>query len=134
NPARKQNPLFTYYMASDGKALTIGLLDPRWWPVLCDVLARPDLAEDERFATPADRHQNREALVAELEAAFATRPRDEWLAVLKAADLPCGPVNGYAEVATDPQVLANRYIEEIEHPTLGPVRVPGSPQSGRAHV
>jgi crotonobetainyl-CoA:carnitine CoA-transferase CaiB-like acyl-CoA transferase len=114
-------------MGSDGKSLTIGLLDPKWWPALCRTLEREDLLTDERFVTPRNRFQNREALVQELERAFGCKPRDEWLRLLKEADVPCGPVNSYADVATDPQVLANRYITELEHPSLGPIRVVGSP-------
>jgi CoA:oxalate CoA-transferase len=124
---QKLNPVFTYYTGSDGKSLTIGLLDPKWWPGLCRVLGREDLLTDERFVTPRDRHQNREELVRELEAAFATQKRDYWIPLLKEADVPCGPVNSYAEVAQDPQILANRYIETLEHPILGPIGVPGSP-------
>lgn len=124
---QKLNPVFTYYTGSDGKSLTIGLLDPKWWPGLCRVLGREDLLTDERFVAPRDRHQNREELVQELEAAFATQPRDYWIPLLKKADVPCGPVNSYAEVATDPQILANKYIETLEHPYLGSIGVPGSP-------
>ncbi len=124
---QKLNPVFTYYTGSDGKSLTIGLLDPKWWPGLCRVLGREDLLTDERFVAPRDRHQNREELVQELEAAFATQPRDYWIPLLKEADVPCGPVNSYAEVATDPQILANKYIETLEHPYLGSIGVPGSP-------
>jgi crotonobetainyl-CoA:carnitine CoA-transferase CaiB-like acyl-CoA transferase len=127
NPARKQNPLFTWYTGSDGKSLTIGLLDPKWWPKLCTVLGREDLPVDARFETPQLRYQNREELVAQLEQSFATRPRDEWVAALKKADVPCGPVNDYSEVAADPQILANGYIEELEHPHLGRIAVPSSP-------
>ncbi len=127
NPAKKQNPVFTYYTAGDGKSLTIGLLDPKWWPKLCGVLDREDMLTDERFVTPHDRASNRQDLVDELEKSFLARGRDEWLELMKKADIPCGPVNEYADVASDPQILANRYIEELEHPHLGPIRVPSSP-------
>jgi crotonobetainyl-CoA:carnitine CoA-transferase CaiB-like acyl-CoA transferase len=126
-PSKKQNPLFTWYTGSDGKSLTIGLLDPKWWPKLCSVLCRDDMLTDPLFETPLARFQNREALVAELEKSFATRPRNEWVDLLKKADVPCGPVNDYSEVASDPQILANGYIEELEHPHLGAIRVPSSP-------
>ncbi len=124
---QKQNPVFTYYTGSDGKSLTIGLLDPKWWPNLCKVLEREDMLTDERFAAPRERQQNREDLVCELEKAFAQRPRDEWLKLLKKADVPCGPVHDYYGVSRDEQVLANKYITELEHPSLGPIRVVGSP-------
>jgi crotonobetainyl-CoA:carnitine CoA-transferase CaiB-like acyl-CoA transferase len=127
NPSKKQNPVFTYYQCGDGKWLTIGLLDPKWWPRLCTVLDREDMVTDARFLTPHDRAANREELVHELERSFLKRDRDEWLALMKKADLPCGPINDYSEVASDPQILANGYIEELEHPNLGTIPVPSSP-------
>jgi crotonobetainyl-CoA:carnitine CoA-transferase CaiB-like acyl-CoA transferase len=123
----KQNPLFTFYTGSDGKSLTIGLLDPKWWPSLCSVLCREDLMTDPRFEEPRGRYENRDELIAELEEAFSKQPRDYWIKALKEADVPCGPVNDYAEVAAEEQVLANDYITEVDHPLFGPVRVPGSP-------
>jgi crotonobetainyl-CoA:carnitine CoA-transferase CaiB-like acyl-CoA transferase len=138
-PAKKQNPVFSYYQAGDGKSLTIGLLDPKWWPRLCTVLDREDMLTDSRFLTPADRFVNRQDLVDELEKSFLARDRDDWLAMMKKADIPCGPVNDYEAVASDPQILANRYIEELEHPNLGKIRVPSSPirmskhQTGARH-
>ena len=124
---QRMNPVFTYFRASDGLYLVIGLLDPKWWPELCGVLAREDLPEDARFATPLLRQEHREGLLAELDGAFGLRPRDEWLDLLRAADVPCAPVNDYLATSRDPQVLANGYITSLEHPSLGPVRVVGSP-------
>lgn len=124
---QRANATFCHFGASDGKYLTLGILDPKWWPTLCVTIGREDLVTDERFAEPRGRHVNREALLAELDAVFATRPRDEWLKLLKAADVPCGPVNDYAAVACDPQVLVNNYLTTLEHPSLGEVGVVGSP-------
>ena len=82
---------------------------------------------DERFAVPAGRTGNREALIAELEKTFGTKPRHEWLVILKGADLPCGPVNDYAAVAEEPQVIANEYLTTLEDPSLGTIGVVGTP-------
>ena len=121
------NPLFTYYPCADGLYLSLGLLDPKWWPAFCEVLEREDLMVDERFAEPAGRTGNRDALIAELEGTFGTKPRAEWLALLKAAGLPCGPVNDYAAVAKEPQVIANEYLTTLQDPNLGEVGIVGSP-------
>jgi len=121
------NPLFTYYPCADGLYLSLGLLDPKWWPGFCEVLGREDLMADERFAAPAGRTGNRDALIAELEKTFGTKPRSEWLALLKAANLPCGPVNDYEAVAKEPQVIANEYLTSLEDPNLGEVGIVGSP-------
>ena len=121
------NPLFTWYPCGDGLYLSLGLLDPKWWPAFCEVLEREDLMVDERFAAPAGRTGNREELIEELNRTFATKPRDEWLALLKGADLPCGPVNDYAAVAKEPQVIANEYLTTLPDANLGEVGVVGTP-------
>jgi len=70
---------------------------------LCALLG---LAEEERFATNADRVRNREALVALLAPAIALRHRDELLDALAAGGVPAGPINDVAQVFADPQVIA----------------------------
>ena len=92
-----------------------------------DAIERPDLREDERFAEPFGRFDNKLALVEVLEAVFAERPRDEWLDRLFEHDVPHAPVLDYAGVADHPQFAANGYIQEIETPNLGKMRVPGPP-------
>ncbi len=121
------NPTFAYFRAADDKYLALGILDPKWWKALCDALGRPELPNDERFADARRRQHNREALLAELDASFAARPRDEWLRLLREADVPAGPVHDYAAVVQDPQVLANEYITTLEHPALGSVGGVGTP-------
>ena len=121
------NATFTYYKCGDGKWVSVGVLDPKWWPPLCQAVERESLITDERFELPRGRHANRLDLLAELDAAFLARPRDEWITRLREYDVPCGPVHDYLGVSTEPQVLANEYITTLEHPHLGPVRVPNSP-------
>jgi crotonobetainyl-CoA:carnitine CoA-transferase CaiB-like acyl-CoA transferase len=96
------------------------------WRRLCRV-TRPELAEDERFAEPFGRARNKEALVAVLAEVFATRPASEWETLLTEADVPNARILDYAGLADHPQFLANGYIQEIEHPNLGKMRVPGPP-------
>lgn len=124
---QRWNPVFTHYEAGDGLWLSLGILDPKWWPRLCDVVGRPDLPVDPRFEAPFARHQNRDELIHELDGAFRARSRDEWIRLLKAADIPCGPVNDYAAMVKEPQVLANEYVTTLEHPSLGTIGVVGSP-------
>src|SRR6478609_3419415 len=72
------------YRAADG-ALNIAAPGERLWARLCAALDDPAVGDDPRFATPADRYRNRAALDEVLEARFATRTRDEWIAVLDGA-------------------------------------------------
>ncbi len=123
---QRGNPVFTHYECSDGLWLTLGILDPKWWPRLCSVLDREDLVADPRFDAHG-RMANRLALLDELDTSFCKRPRGEWLPLLKAADIPCGPVNDYAAMSQEPQVLANKYVTTMDHPHFGEIRVVGSP-------
>jgi crotonobetainyl-CoA:carnitine CoA-transferase CaiB-like acyl-CoA transferase len=70
------------------------------------LLALLGLAEEERFATNAERVRNRDALDALLAPAIALRRRDELLSALAAAGIPAGPINDVAQVFADPQVIA----------------------------
>lgn len=58
---------------------------------------------------------------------FAAKPSKEWLELLRAGKVPCGPLNFPPDVFTDPQLLENEYIVEIEHPLFGPYRTFGPP-------
>jgi formyl-CoA transferase len=97
------------------------------WAVLCDVIGRPDLKVDPRFATNSDRVANRDQLLPVLNQAFAARDAGEWLAELCGAGLPCGPINSVADVFAHPQAEARGLTLATEHPTAGPVRFPGFP-------
>ena len=76
-------------------ALAVG--NDRQFVALAGVLGRPELATDPRFATNPSRVAHRDALAAELTAALAARPAEEWAALLAGAGVPCGPINDVAE-------------------------------------
>ncbi len=99
----------------------------RQWVTLCDVVGRPDLKDDPRFATNSARVSNRPALLEMLGEAFTTREADEWLADLTSAGLPCGPINAVPDVFAHPQAEARHLALEAEHPTAGPVQLTGFP-------
>jgi crotonobetainyl-CoA:carnitine CoA-transferase CaiB-like acyl-CoA transferase len=72
------------------------------------LLGRPDLAQDERFRTNADRVRNRAVLVPLLTDLLSTKKRDVLLAALAPEGVPAGPINTVADVFADPQVIARR--------------------------
>lgn len=94
---------------------------------LAQVIGRPELATDPRFRTNPDRVQNRPALIALLTEIFRTQPAAHWCRVLWEAGVPVGPVNNVAEVFADPQVQHRAMAQEVAHPLLGSVRLPGLP-------
>ena len=93
----------------------------------CALLGRADLAGDPRFTTNALRVQNRQALVPAIAAEIALRPAGEWLHQLEHAGIPCGPVNTVDQVFADPQTTAREMLIEVPHPTIGPLKLAGSP-------
>ena len=81
---------------------------------LCEAIGRPDLSEDGRFASNAERTERAADLKAELESTLRGRETERWLAILEAAGVPCGPINDVADVMRDPHVLARNMIVEVE--------------------
>ena len=112
--------------ARDG-FLTIAALTTSHWERLCNVLDRPELATDSRFATNADRLANLEELDRELERALAAHTVEEWVELLLAEGVPCGPILDYAQVFAAPHTAARGMVETVDHPVDGPVRTLGIP-------
>ena len=99
----------------------------RLYLALCRLLGREDLASDPRFATNPQRVSNRNELVPILQEAFLARTTNEWLPELRAAGIPCGPINSVAQIFSDPHVQARGYVWECDHPTAGKIKLAGSP-------
>jgi formyl-CoA transferase len=124
-----QHPNITPYetfATADGE-LAVAVGSERQWPRFCAAIDRPDLAEDPRFRENADRLAHRSELRELLVGIFAAGSTVDWLARLEAAEVPCGPINDLAAVFSDPQVIARRMVETVEHPTIGPLRLTGVP-------
>lgn len=85
----------------DGQPLVIGAVE-RSWARLCSVLGI-DLSGDERFTTEYERFCHRKELEIILQERFRAQPRDHWIALLREAGIPCGPVNSIDAVVDDPQ-------------------------------
>ncbi|OGO49966.1 MAG: hypothetical protein A2148_07645 [Chloroflexi bacterium RBG_16_68_14] len=121
-------PFWNVYRGCDGRYFAIGILLDRCWPELCEAIGRPALEHDERFASYLGRvREHADELIAVLDEAFAQRPADEWVRILNGCGIYSALVQDYAEVASDPQVLANGYIEEVPRPQGPPVRMVATP-------
>jgi len=117
---------FDAFPTRDGHVI-IASADDAGFRRLCVTLERPDLAADARFANVRLRVANHAALKEELTKALAGRTTAEWIAILRTAGLPCGPINTIADVAADPQVAARNMIVEVEDPAAGTIRLFGCP-------
>jgi len=94
---------------------------------LCAVLSRPELADDERFATNAARVDNRRELIPELQSAFAERPADEWVEALDAAGVPVGKVRSVPEALAAAAAAGRPATVGVDHPTAGELELVASP-------
>jgi crotonobetainyl-CoA:carnitine CoA-transferase CaiB-like acyl-CoA transferase len=108
--------------AQDGLLVTVHFSSvQKFWEGLLKAIERPELAGDERFATPVERTKHYPVLREILLDVFAARPRAEWVERLAAEGVPGGPVNRVDEVADDPQVRHLGTFARTIHPDMGEV-------------
>jgi crotonobetainyl-CoA:carnitine CoA-transferase CaiB-like acyl-CoA transferase len=112
--------------ASD-KPIVVAVGNNAQFANLCKAIGRPELAEDERYATNPDRVANREDLIVELQKEFSKRPADEWAEEIRAAGVPSGPVNTLADVFADEHLLGSGMLEDLDHPSAGHLEMLASP-------
>ena len=94
---------------------------------LCKALERPDLLEDERFESNADRTNNYQALYGELEKTLGNREVSDWLEILQSAGIPSGPINNIEQVVNDPHIRARNMIVTAQNEDGTEFRMPGNP-------
>jgi crotonobetainyl-CoA:carnitine CoA-transferase CaiB-like acyl-CoA transferase len=107
--------------------ITLAAANDRLFGRLCELLNRPEWARDPEFADDTNRVRNKAKLAAAIESVTLEQPRQHWLGLLDANGIPCGPINNYAQVFADPQMVAREMAVDVDHPTLGRIRTLGSP-------
>ena len=117
---------FQAFEAKDGW-IVVGCAKEKFWQRLVEVIERPDLGADPRYATFAARQKNADTLLPELERVIATRTVEEWLTPMTAAAIPCGPINNVAQALQEEHTLARDLIVETEHPRYGTLKNLASP-------
>lgn len=110
------------YPTQDGY-LNIGAGNDKQWRAVAQAIGRPELARHPDFLTGPDRSRNREALNRILSEAFAEATTDEWIRRLTQADVPCGPIYTMDQVFADPQVASGGFVETVDHPRRGELRM-----------
>jgi crotonobetainyl-CoA:carnitine CoA-transferase CaiB-like acyl-CoA transferase len=112
------------YVTADGH-FNIGASGDAIYARFCKVIEAPELATDPRFKTNADRSNNRRALNEAINAITRGKTSAEWIAILNAAGVPCGPIYSIDQVFADPQVQHLNVTRHVAHKVLGDVEVIG---------
>ena len=113
------------YLAADGCWVTVACTNDRMFNRLVDVMGRPDLLEDERFATNTSRIANREVVNMAISDWVGSVSADQVVEGCTEAGVPCGHVNTVAEYLAHPQVTARGSVVTIDDPRVGEISVPG---------
>ena len=117
---------YQVFACSDGHMILAAGNDSQFRK-FCEVGRCLQFAEDERFASNDARVRNRELLVPMLVEIIAQRRRDDWVASLEAAGVPCGPINTIAQAFDDPQVRHRGMKVEVPHPLAGKAALVANP-------
>jgi crotonobetainyl-CoA:carnitine CoA-transferase CaiB-like acyl-CoA transferase len=108
---------YRIYRTRDGRHLTVGALEPRFWATFCETLGVPDLI-DRQFEP-----LGQAAVAARVQEALLARSRDEWVEIYRGLETCVGPVNDVGEALADPQVRHRGMVADVDGTVVGP----GSP-------
>lgn len=124
--AHPRNAPYQAFRCADGH-FVIAAGNNKLWEAVTQVVGRPDLFADQRFATTQSRAANQVALKDLLEVEFARQGVDHWLAAFEKAGVPQGRINTYSQILADAQVAHMGWVEEMELPSGVKTRTFGSP-------
>ena len=116
------NPLWNFYRCEDDRWIAFSMnQSDRYWPPFCKAIGHRELIDDPRFNGMERRAENRVELVRLLDGIFESKPRDAWEGMFAGnEDIIWTRVQDVFDLPDDPQVIANNYIVDYDHPVLGP--------------
>src|SRR6185437_9523422 len=121
-------PGTTYPCAPGGpNDYVIVLVQQQMWKAMAQVIGRPELADDPRYATGDARWENRDVLNAIVEEWTRKHTKHEVMRLLGDAGVPCGACQDTGEVLADPHLKAREMIVDIDYPTRGTYQTVGCP-------
>ena len=113
------NPNYNVYRTKDGRYMSVGCLEEKFWKNLCRVLERPDLI-------PAIREEDKYPwLKQELATVIAGKTMREWVELAKGSDACFAPVLNYDEALASEQVIADEMVLDVEDEELGKYKTMG---------
>ena len=110
------------YHTKDGRYMSLGALEPKFWESFCEAIGRRDLVL-KQFIEGEERLR----LIEEIQRLFETKTQKEWVDFLKNTDACCEPILNLEEVFHHPHVLHRHMVTELEHPVEGKIRQVGNP-------
>ncbi|ORX72763.1 CoA-transferase family III [Linderina pennispora] len=115
---------YQVFPTKDG-SICIGAGNDKQYKIFTDAINRPDLLENPKYATNADRVQNRDELVALITEALSIWKTDDLVSKLEGSGMPFGPVNNIKQTFEHPQLVARKVVKEVEHPFAGTLKLVG---------
>ena len=123
-----KNALWNHYECADGRWISLALPGTDAdWEKFCRVMCLAELYRDPRFRDIEGRTEHGTELAQELRNTFNKRPVAEWCDILVKGDVISAAVQKITELPDDPQVIANEYVHDFDHPVLGKVKVLSNP-------
>ena len=117
---------YTTYPTADGM-IAVAVGNDGQFARFAETAGHAEWARDARYATNPARVTNRESLDAAIAQALKGRKSAEWIEKLRAAGVPCGPINSVGEALNDPHTLAREMVRSVRHPTAGELKMVGIP-------
>lgn len=117
---------YTTYPTADG-LIAVAVGNDAQFVRFAETAGHPEWARDARFAKNPDRVTHRETLDRLIAQALEQDKSGAWIEKLRAAGVPCGPINSVAEALNDPHTLAREMVRTVTHPTAGEVKMVGIP-------
>jgi formyl-CoA transferase len=117
---------YTTYRTADG-LIAVAVGNDGQFARFAETAGHSGWARDPRFAKNPDRVTNREALDDLIAQALKREPSSTWIEKLRAAGVPCGPINSVADALNDPHTLARGMVRTVKHPKAGDLKLVGIP-------
>jgi len=109
------------FRTTDGYLCMMVLTD-RQWRKFFETAGRPEIMQDSRFSSLADRSIHIDALYAIVSDIFLTRPTTHWIELLESADIPVAKIETMESLLTHPHLIKSGFFKTVEHPSEGTIR------------
>jgi CoA:oxalate CoA-transferase len=128
-PLGTMHPSVTPFQAFPTKDnwIVIAVGNDTIWRRFCTAINRPELVGDDRFESNELRTRHRDQLIPLIEDITRARTTEQWLDVLRGAEVPCSPIHSIDQIVEAPVVTHRRMLATVDQPQAGPVRIAASP-------